>query len=135
MTVGQSMYPGPRVLVAEDDRDLLRDVAEVLEQGGASVVRVESGAELIVKMAEDGPFDLVVTDIAMPWMSGLQAMHSARYAGMSTPVIVMTALRDEGLAEQVGSLGSEVVLLRKPFELADLEAAAARLVAEARARP
>jgi CheY-like chemotaxis protein len=129
------MYPGPRVLVAEDDRDLLRDVAEVLEQGGASVVRVESGAELIVKMAEDGPFDLVVTDIAMPWMSGLQAMHSARYAGMSTPVIVMTALRDEGLAEQVGSLGSEVVLLRKPFELADLEAAAARLVAEARARP
>jgi len=117
-----------RVLVADDDPLLLDAVAESLTRMGADVVRAESGAELIDQLADEGPFDLVVTDISMPWMSGLQAVHSARTAGLGTSVIVMTALRDEKIPAQVKALGEHAVLLRKPFELADLEAVASALL-------
>jgi CheY-like chemotaxis protein len=118
-----------RILVADDDPDLLRSVADALEQAGATVVRAEDGAELIQKMANEGPFAVIVTDIAMPWMSGLQATHSARYAGLVTPVVVMTALRDASIPDQVRALGHDVALLRKPFGLAELESTIERIVA------
>lgn len=122
------MIPRARILVADDDLVLLEAVAESLEQLGAEVVRARSGAELIEQIGEAGPFDLVITDISMPWMSGLQAMQSARTAGLVTPVIVMTALKNTRVAEQVSLLGRDVVLLRKPFALEELDAAATRLL-------
>jgi len=114
------MIPGTRILVADDEPDLLQSVAVALKQGGADVVCAESGAELITKMADEGPFALVVADISMPWMSGLHAMHTARFAGLSTPVLVMTALPDPQIDEQVRALGRGALLLRKPFVLDDL---------------
>ncbi len=124
-----------RVLVADDDPELLDVVAEGLTHLGADVMRASTGAELIDRLAENGPFDLVVTDIAMPWMTGLRAIHAARTAGVGTPVIVMTALRDEGLSAQVEARGANAVLLKKPFDLADLETIAARLLARRRRKP
>lgn len=119
---------GSRILVADDDPDVLEAVASALEELGASVARAASGGELIERMADDGPFELVVTDVSMPWMSGLQAMHSARTAGVGTPTIVMTALRDEHIPEHVRALGQNAVLLRKPFKLAELESAVSKLL-------
>jgi len=124
-----------RVLVADDDPDLLDVVAGSLTQLGADVTRAESGAELIELLAEHGPFDLVVTDIGMPWMTGLRAMHAARTVGVGTSVIVMTALRDPEIPAQVRALGGNAVLLEKPFELSDLESAASRLLAQRRPEP
>jgi len=112
-----------RILVADDDPDVLYDVASTLEGMGASVTRAASGAELITCLGDDGPFDLVVTDIAMPWMTGLQAIQSTRYAGLSTPVIVMTALRDAAIPDRVRALGDNAVLLHKPFGSKDLAGA------------
>jgi CheY-like chemotaxis protein len=122
------MLPNVRILVADDDPELLRTVCEALGRLGACVVRAESGAELVERMASEDPFSLIITDISMPWMSGLQAMHAARYAGLDTPVIVMTALRDERIPESVRNLGLKATLLRKPFELAELESVAAILL-------
>lgn len=124
-----------RILVADDDPDLLEAVAEALERQGADVVRAENGAELIERMADEGPFALVITDIAMPWMGGLQAMHSARTAGLGTPIVVMTALSDERIPAQVKALGQDVVLLRKPFELGALEAVVSRLLSDEKPPP
>ncbi len=137
----QSIFPGrahelapgtgrayARILVADDDPELLDAVAEALADLGADVVSAGSGAELIEKLADEGPFALVVTDIAMPWMSGLQAMATARTAGVGAAVIVMTALRDERIPAQVRALGRRAVLLRKPFDLSDLESVAATLL-------
>jgi PAS domain S-box-containing protein len=125
------MLAHARVLVADDDLELLTSVAEALERSGAKVVRAESGAQLIERMADEGPFELVITDISMPWMSGLQAMHSARFAGLATPVIVMTALDEDRLPEQVRALGPNTTLLRKPFGLSDLATAAEALLSAA----
>jgi len=110
-----------RVLVADDDLDMLGMVAAVLAKLGLDVITASSGGDLLEQVASGGPFDLVVTDVAMPWMSGLQVMHSARAAGQQCPIIVMTGLRNQKTADQVGALGAEVRRLDKPFSVEDLE--------------
>ena len=117
-----------RILVADDDPGILEAVAYALEDLGAEVIRARSGAELIEHLGTHGPFDLVVTDVSMPWMSGLQAMHSVRTAGLPTPVIVITALEADQVAEQVRTLGRNAVLMRKPFPLAELQDTARTLL-------
>lgn len=117
-----------RVLVADDDREMLEMVSRVIDQLGFEVVTACSGADLLEKVAEQGPFDLVVTDVAMPWMSGLQVMHSARAAGMRCPVIVITALRNHRTADEVETLGTEVRRLNKPFSVGTLEETVRALV-------
>ena len=124
------MLSGARVLVADDDPDLLDAIVEVLTRAGAEVFQARDGAQLIDRLAEQGPFDLVVTDIAMPWMTGLGAMRAARLAGLGTSLIVMTALRDASIPAGVKALGG--ILLRKPFDSAELEAAATELLAKRR---
>ena len=120
-----------RVLVADDDPEMLGAVADAVGRLECDVVRAENGADLVDRLATEGPFDLIVSDVSMPWMDGLKTLRSMRTAGLPTPVIIMTALADPHIAEQVRALGSNAVLLRKPFELDELETAVATLTASA----
>ena len=129
------MVPAARVLVAEDDPIQLRTVADALTQLGLEVVQASNGAELIERLADEGPFALVITDIRMPWMDGLKAMHATRAAGLGTAIIVMTALRDARVDAMVHALGENAMLLRKPFSLADLESAVQTLLAQRPSAP
>lgn len=116
-----------RVLVADDDVDMLAAVSDALASLGFDVVSVDSGAGLIDCLATDGPFDLIVTDISMPWMDSLKTLRSIRTAGVTTPVIVITALTDAQIPNRVHALGANAILLRKPFDLDELAAAAQRM--------
>lgn len=120
-----------RTIVADDDPAILDLVTKDLESMGLEVMRADNGVMLIELVANQGPFDLIITDISMPWMSGLQVAMSARNAGVRTPVIVMTGLRDDDLMRQVGNLGEQTVLLRKPFDLAELHGALGLLLPKA----
>lgn len=122
------MLPKARILVADDDSELLDTLVDALGNLGAEVVRAQSGAELVEKLADEAPFSLIVTDVGMPYLSGLQAMAMARAAGVGPAVIVMTALRDERIPELVHALGKKAVLLRKPFDIGELESLAATLL-------
>ncbi len=108
----------PRILVADDDPTSLSLVGRAMERLGCSVERAENGDELLQAIADFGPFDLIVTDISMPWMTGLQVAHSARTAGVTTPVIVMTAMHMSHA--EIDLVGGNTVLLRKPFKLSQL---------------
>lgn len=109
-------------LIADDDPELLRMVGEAVEQLGVDVKTAMTGGDLIEQLA-DSRFDLVITDVSMPWMTGLQALHSARTAGLATPIVVITASRDDKIAAQVAALGENATLLRKPFGIDELHAA------------
>lgn len=102
-------------------------VGDAVEELGTLVTRVESGGELLERLANDA-YDVVVTDVSMPWMTGLQAAHSARTAGLATPIVVITALRDEKIARQVEALGHDATLLYKPFGIDQLHAAIGRVL-------
>lgn len=128
------MTSNQRVLVAEDDLEMLDAVAAAFSRRHYDVVRAESGAELVEQLANHGPFDLIVADVSMPWMDGLKALSSMRAAGLATPIIVMTALREPQLPSQVRAL-NPAVLLRKPFEIDELDAAVAKLMSPGSATP
>ena len=119
-----------RALVADDDIEMRTLVSKALAQLDADIVVAATGGELLEKLANEGTFDVIITDIAMPWMTGLQVMQSARTAGLPVPVVVMTALRDPSLPAQVRSLGAHAELLYKPFSLDDLYAALRRCASE-----
>ncbi len=121
-------YVSARILIADDDFDLLDAMVAVFEARGFVVEQARDGSELIEAMGER-PFDLVITDISMPWMSGLQASHSARYTGLATPIVVITALADPDIPRHVAALGPHARLVRKPFSFAELEAAVDELLA------
>lgn len=112
------------VLVADDDAPTLGLVAQVLRPYG-TITLADNGDELLQAIAET-TFDLIVTDIQMPWMTGLHVACSVRAAGLDVPVIVMTALPIP--AATVDVLGPDTVLLRKPFRIDELIAAATRLL-------
>jgi DNA-binding response OmpR family regulator len=108
------------ILLADDDLELLEALASAIEQTGAKVTRIDNGADLVAAIAEGEPIDLIITDVAMPWMSGLQVSLATRHAGIDTPIVLMTALRDSRMQSQIDALGGRVVLLRKPFALDNL---------------
>jgi len=122
-----------RIVVAEDDREMRRLVADCLRQEGYEIFEVCDGAELLVRVEDTfflrpvpGSVDLFVTDIRMPAYTGLEIVSSFRDAGICVPVVIMTAFGTAEIREQATALGAE--LLEKPFKLAALRALVRRLL-------
>lgn len=123
--------PAPkRILVADDDLEMRQVVCEVLEAAGFEVHEASSGVVLLSRLVDDGEFDLVVTDVRMPWISGEHVVQMARTAGFGVPVLIMTAYADEALHRSLARM-EDVALLEKPFDLRDLVAAARRILRSA----
>lgn len=120
-----------RLLLADDDPSTLEFLRLALSARDVEIREATSGAELVSLLASDGPYDLVVTDVSMSWMSGLQAIAAVRTAGLSTPALVVTGLSDPSLAERVSRLG-RVGLLHKPVGVEELLGAIDALLVGAR---
>ena len=103
-----------RVLVV-DDNSTNREVARaLLEAIGASVVTASSGAEGLACL-EAAEFDVVLMDIHMPGMSGIETLAAIRAAGRETPVVALTADAMTGERERLLALGFNGYL-SKPIE-------------------
>jgi CheY-like chemotaxis protein len=107
------------ILVVDDERDIRNLVRIFAERGGYRVTEAETGEEAL-RILEERLLEprLLLTDIVMPGMSGLQLAARAHQLRPSLPVIFMTGFADEFQAELSGS-----VCLRKPFKPPDLLAA------------
>lgn len=81
--------PIGRVLLVDDEPEVLRGFARVLRTRGHEVVMAARGAEAIQKLSER-PFDVIVSDIAMPDMDGLQLLKEVRRRDLLVPVILAT---------------------------------------------
>jgi len=107
-----------KVLVVDDvstNRELL---AETLTRAGFEIRAASSGEEALDAHEAWQP-DLIVTDLHMPGMGGLDAIRVLRQRGSSTPVVVATASTDETTRETVRSVGAQR-LLRKPHREREL---------------
>src|SRR5580692_4157087 len=112
--------PRPRVLVADDDVEMRRLVAEALKRDLYEVVEAADGGRLLVTLAAtyghaEARFDLIVSDIRMPVCSGLDILRGLREAKWQTPVILMTAFGDMETRARAETLGA--FLLDKPFRI------------------
>ena len=117
---------GGTVLLVEDNPDVAEASAVLLEQLGYEVHRA-GDAETALREVDERELDLVVSDIVMAGaMDGLGLARAIRQRHPTLPVLLVT-----GYSNAVASAETEFTVLRKPYELADLGRAAAKLVAEA----
>jgi len=110
-----------RVAIADDDPEALELLGLILRHPAIEICTAASGAELVVLLAEQGPFDLIVTDVDMPWMEGLAVIRSARAAEIDAPVLFISGLSRPDLKSAVERLGN-ARLLRKPVAVSTLRA-------------
>jgi DNA-binding response OmpR family regulator len=116
----------PRLLLAEDDREMRQLLASALRRDGYEVIEVADGFQLFEWIGrawlgddELNAVALVVTDIRMPGFSGLDVLAELRQAGFETPVILITGFGDHETHALGLKLGAAAVL-DKPFDLSDL---------------
>ena len=115
-----------RVLLVEDDDDNRELMTEVLEAAGYQVVTAASGREGLRKLSEQ-PADVVITDVGMPGMGGLEVARAAKEIVPRVPVVIVT-----GYAERediTSARGREVdAVLVKPVDPDLLTASVAELL-------
>lgn len=111
-----------RLLVVDDEPNLLRAVGACLRGEGFDVVTARSGAEALVRVAESVP-DLIVSDVRMPGMGGYQLARQLRASARTalTPVVFLTA-KDETTDRIEGFRAGVDAYLTKPFEPDELVA-------------
>jgi CheY-like chemotaxis protein len=117
-----------RVLVLDDERIVRELIVEILERAGYAVVSAED-AEAALQLVEANAFDLLVPDIVMPGLSGLEVLERVKSLRPELPVVVVTgAGTDQNLATAVER--GAAAAITKPFTHAELrEAVAAALEA------
>ncbi len=113
------------VVVADDDDDFRALVVDALKSAGHSTLQAHDGQELLTLLeqaADDEPGlrpDVLLTDLKMPYLSGLGVLEALRNAHWKLPVVVMTVLSDESINTVARRLGAAGVL-HKPFDTDDL---------------
>jgi len=107
-----------RVLVVDDDSRLCEIVQRGLEEGGYAVDTVFDGEDGLF-YAQGGPYDLILLDVMLPGMDGVEVCRRLRKKKIETPILMLTA-RDAIEDRVVGLDSGADDYLIKPFEFAEL---------------
>ncbi len=114
--------PGPavpaRVLVVEDEAQVRRAVVRQLRDPSFEVAEADDGEEALEALAE-GNVDVVLADVMMPRLSGMELLRRVRESGLDVEVIMMTAHNDLTLAFEAVQAGA-FHFLKKPFTTEEL---------------
>jgi len=108
----------PRVLIVDDDDAVLRAHARVLAAKGYTVSSAASGAAAMQAMQDDA-FEVILSDVDMPGMNGIQLLERVRAYDVDVPVVLMTGNPSTGTAIQALERGALRYLL-KPIDLSEL---------------
>jgi DNA-binding response OmpR family regulator len=118
----------PKVLVADDEEELLELLRFSLDAGGFHVTTANNGKEAL-RLAQNGQYDLIVLDVMMPQMDGYHVAGEVSQDPSSPPILLLTS-RDF-TADQAAVRGSgATAFLSKPFEITELLDVAKKLIAD-----
>ncbi len=110
----------PKLLIADDDRDFRESLAEVFLRRGYETRLAADGQEALEIVSQSNEIHLVILDIHMPRLSGLEALQQIRWnRSSSLPCILMSAKLDEKIVLEAEPL-KPAGLLSKPFTLRTL---------------
>ncbi|MCC6416835.1 MAG: response regulator, partial [Gemmataceae bacterium] len=121
------------VLLVDDEPAVLNTTAALLRTQGHAVTTTPLAIDALARLqaaAADEPFDLLITDLAMPDMNGLQLVSAARAAGLDLPCIIVTGW-DMDLDMETRRRAGVDAVLTKPFTLDELRAVIARAMGDA----
>lgn len=116
-----------RVLVIEDEVRVAENIAAALrENAGLAVDMAHSGPDG-VEFARQTSYDLILLDLMLPGVDGLQVLRTMRAAGQTAPVLVLTAVTEKASVVSLLNAGADDYLA-KPFDLGELLARAKALI-------
>ena len=123
-----------RVLVADDDEDILTLIKAALERAGHEVIAVQDGAQALACLQSQEP-DLAVLDISMPELDGLEVLRRVRdgEGTRALPVILLTAKAQEADVEHGYAAGASAYV-KKPFSPRELAERVESLLAQSGGR-
>ncbi len=110
--------PTRHILIADDDRHLRESLGEVLAGFGWQTTVVGNGSQAITELSH-ARFDLLLSDVDMPDMTGFQLMAWLRAHQHEEPTVLMSARATLELGREARRLGA-VTLLAKPMQVAEL---------------
>jgi CheY-like chemotaxis protein len=111
----------PRILLIDDDQDVRRAFKAILERAGMEMVEAEDGAAGIA-LFERGRFDLVIVDVIMPRMTGIEVIQILRNIAPDVPIIAMSGggrMADMRFLQVAGQMGA-IIELTKPVRSNEL---------------
>lgn len=114
-----------RILLSEDDVEMRKMLSWYLQKKGCDVITTNNGNDLMRHLGLSGPlgyfhgFDLIISDIRMPGITGLQVLEATRKFDDFPPMILITAFPDKQTLDLANNLGAAAVLT-KPFDMDDL---------------
>lgn len=106
-----------RILIVEDDLDILRLLKRELEEAGFEVLAYDSGMRGLTAVREEEP-DLVILDLGLPDISGQEIARRVRRTG-DTPILILTAADEVGTKVEMLNAGADDYLA-KPFHVQEL---------------
>lgn len=113
----------PRILVVDDEADFRFSASVALRKAGCEVIEAGDGEEALSRFQEfrrsGKGFDLLLTDLRMPFLCGLDLLEALKDLGIDVPVIAVTGYGDDALRAQLFKRDCTEIL-EKPFEPADL---------------
>lgn len=127
MTLKPSRQPMSRILLAEDDDSMRGFLERALERAGYDVVSFANGAEAYERLQQE-PFTLLLTDIVMPQMDGIELARKAAEIDPDLKIMFITGFAAVILNCDVAA-AKEAHVLSKPFHLKDLVREVERLLA------
>ena len=107
-----------RILVVEDDDDMRESLGRILGRAGYQVQLVRDGSEAITVL-QTQPFHLVLTDLVMPRMGGLELLREIRRRERDVPVVFLTAFGKPAAFAEAMDLGA-IGFITKPFHAKSL---------------
>jgi CheY-like chemotaxis protein len=124
----------PRILLVEDEKDLAHFVKEILSTLPAQVTVAKHGSEAIHFIESVQPFDLVLLDVVLPQISGMEVLRRLRRISASTKVILSTGYADSIDMKDLTRFEISA-LLGKPYTPAQLLATVRRVLWPERSTP
>jgi DNA-binding response OmpR family regulator len=115
-----------KIIVAEDEPLMQKTIALRLKKDGHEVITTDNGREALELIATQNP-DMVITDIMMPYASGLEIVGSVKSSGKKLPIIVLTAMGQENVVLEAFQLGADD-FIAKPFSPNELSMRVKRLM-------
>ena len=107
-----------KILVAEDEEITLNNIVDTLQEEGYKVASSRNGTDAL-QMIEKDHFDVLITDIKMPGMSGIELLDKVRVHHPETEVIIITGFGSISSAVEAMKKGA-VDYITKPFDLDEL---------------
>ena len=114
------MKPVEQILVVDDEKSMLEFLEYVLEKEGYTVSSVQDGQKALELLSEKTGFDLVISDLRMPELDGLELLKASQKIDPEIPFIFMTAYASSDTAIEALKLGA-FDYITKPFQVEDLK--------------